>query len=138
MEFSFRRLFSLKFDQDCRNLKELFVRKNKIATLSEVFNQVRSVSNSFGTLKVLWLRPLRKLSSLMMSENPCSEGNSVYRHTGCNICKLKSTKSQTKRGNFFCEIHFFSIFLVLRTLPQLKKLDNIEVNLSKSTTKDCS
>ena len=35
-------------------------------------------------LQVLWLRPLRKLSSLMLSENPCSEGNSVYRHTGCS------------------------------------------------------
>jgi len=81
LSLSVNNITSLEDIQDCRNLKELFVRKNKIATLSEV----------------LWLRPLRKLSSLMMSENPCSEGNSVYRHT------------------------------VLRTLPQLKKLDNIEV-----------
>jgi len=81
LSLSVNNITSLEDIQHCCNLKELFVRKNKIAALSEV----------------LWLRPLRKLSSLMLSENPCSEGNSVYRHT------------------------------VLRTLPQLKKLDNVEV-----------
>ena len=71
-----------------------------------------------------------------MSENPCSEGNSVYRHTGCNICKLESTKKSNKEVIFLW--NSLSIILVLRTLPQLKKLDNIEVSLGKSTTNACS
>ena len=75
--------------QHCCNLKELFVRKNKIATLSEVFSYLKNDFDLGGKMKhlsqVLWLRPLRKLSSLMMSENPCSEGSSVYRHTGCSM-----------------------------------------------------
>ena len=50
----------------CFCLKPIFTRKNQISSLSEV----------------LWLRPLRQLASLMMSENPCSEDNSRYRHTG--------------------------------------------------------
>ena len=51
-------------------------------------------------LQVLWLRPLRKLSSLMLSENPCSEGNSVYRHTGCSdfVCRHTDTDKQVLRG----------------------------------------
>ena len=32
--------------------------------------------------EILWLKPLRKLSNLMLSENPCSDNNSLYRHTG--------------------------------------------------------
>ena len=48
-------------------------------------------------LQVLWLRPLRKLSSLMLSENPCSEGNSVYRHTGCSDLPSADTETQTNR-----------------------------------------
>ena len=54
-------------------------------------------------LQVLWLRPLRKLSSLMLSENPCSEGNSVYRHTGCSYSLSADTQiSKLLEGTLFC------------------------------------
>jgi len=81
LSLSVNNIQSLEDIRHCLNLKELFVRKNDINSLSEI----------------LWLRPLKRLSNLMLSENPCSEGNSRYRHT------------------------------VLRTLPQLKKLDNQDV-----------
>jgi Leucine-rich repeat (LRR) protein len=81
LSLSVNNITSLEDVQNCRNLQELFVRKNNIQDLSEI----------------LWLKPLRKLSSLMLSENPCSDGNGLYRHT------------------------------VLRTLPQLRKLDNQDV-----------
>ena len=54
-------------------------------------------------LQVLWLRPLRKLSSLMLSENPCSEGNSVYRHTGCSYSLSADTQiNKLLEGTLFC------------------------------------
>lgn len=46
---------SLSDIQNCRNLQELYIRKNKIADLSEV----------------CWLRDLTKLKSLWLEENPC-------------------------------------------------------------------
>ena len=45
--------------QYCRNLQELFVRKNNIKSLTEI----------------LWLRDLQKLRNLWLAENPCAEGN---------------------------------------------------------------
>jgi len=66
----------------CRNLQELYIRKNKIPDISEI----------------CWLRDLPRLKNIWLEENPCSEGGAeLYRYT------------------------------VIKTLPQLQKLDNTPV-----------
>ena len=73
---------SLADIQNCRNLQELYIRKNKIPDLSEI----------------CWLKELGKLKSLWLEENPCvSDHGELYRVT------------------------------VIRTLPQLQKLDNVAI-----------
>ena len=57
--FSVNHIASLSDFQYCRNLQELFVRKNNIKSLTEI----------------LWLRDLQKLRNLWLAENPCAEGN---------------------------------------------------------------
>ncbi len=57
---------SLADIQNCRNLQELYIRKNKIPELSEI----------------CWLRDLPKLKSLWLEENPCvSDHGELYRVT---------------------------------------------------------
>lgn len=67
----------------CKNLQELYIRKNKIPDISEI----------------CWLQDLSRLKNLWLEENPCAEGASeLYRLT------------------------------VIKALPQLQKLDNIQVS----------
>jgi len=66
----------------CKNLQELYIRKNKVPDISEI----------------CWLKDLARLKNLWLEENPCSEGGAeLYRLT------------------------------VVKTLPQLQKLDNSAV-----------
>jgi len=66
----------------CRNLQELYIRKNKVPDITEI----------------CWLKDLARLKNLWLEENPCSEGGAeLYRLT------------------------------VIKTLPQLQKLDNSPV-----------
>jgi len=65
LSLSLNSLSSLSDFQHCRNLQELFVRKNKINSLAEL----------------VWLRDLPKLRHLWLAENPCAEGNPRYRQT---------------------------------------------------------
>ncbi len=52
--------------QNCRNLQELYIRKNKIPDLAEI----------------CWLRDLTKLKSIWLEENPCVEDHGeLYRVT---------------------------------------------------------
>ena len=76
--FSVNNIQTLEDFSHCPNLTELYIRKNKIKTLSEINH----------------LRELPKLRNLWLADNPCSGGDN-YRHT------------------------------VLRTLPNLQKLDNV-------------
>ncbi|XP_059085505.1 uncharacterized protein LOC131882366 isoform X5 [Tigriopus californicus] len=57
---------SLSDIQNCKNLQELYIRKNKIPDLSEI----------------CWLKELSKLKSLWLEENPCVQDHGdVYRVT---------------------------------------------------------
>ena len=56
---SLNKLTSLSDFQPCKNLQELFVRKNQIQSLSEL----------------VWLRDLGRLKHLWLAENPCAEGD---------------------------------------------------------------
>ena len=56
---SLNKLTSLADFQHCKNLQELFVKKNQIRSLSEL----------------VWLRDLGRLRHLWLAENPCAEGN---------------------------------------------------------------
>lgn len=55
-DFSVNKIRSLEDFQHCRNLMELFVRKNEIADLSQI----------------LYLQNLPKLKNLWLEENPCA------------------------------------------------------------------
>ncbi|KAK7495711.1 hypothetical protein BaRGS_00013158 [Batillaria attramentaria] len=77
---SVNNLSSLEDFSHCPNLQELYIRKNRVQSLSDVH----------------YLKGLDKLRVLWLSDNPCSEGDS-YRMT------------------------------VLKTLPNLQKLDNVVV-----------
>lgn len=65
LSLSVNGLTSLSDFQHCKNLQELFVRKNQIQSLKEL----------------IWLRDLSRLKHLWLSENPCADGNSRYRET---------------------------------------------------------
>ena len=45
--------------QFCKNLQELYIRKNRIPDISEI----------------CWLRDLPRLRNLWLEENPCAEGD---------------------------------------------------------------
>merc|ERR1712128_7215 len=52
--------------QFCKNLQELYIRKNRIPDISEI----------------CWLRDLPRLRNLWLEENPCAEGDpELYRQT---------------------------------------------------------
>lgn len=53
--------------QNCKNLQELYIRKNQIPDIGEI----------------LWLRELPRLKNLWLEENPCAEsvGQELYRQT---------------------------------------------------------
>ena len=53
--FSVNCITTLADIQNCKNLQELYIRKNKISDLNEV----------------CWLRDLTKLKNLWLEENPC-------------------------------------------------------------------
>ncbi|PSN41090.1 hypothetical protein C0J52_10607 [Blattella germanica] len=78
--YSVNKIGSLSDFQFCRNLQELYVRKNEIRDLNQI----------------MYLQDLPRLKSLWLEENPCADTD-AYRHT------------------------------VLRTLPNLQKLDNVTV-----------
>lgn len=80
LSLSVNKIASLSDFQFCRNLQELYVRKNNIKELNQI----------------LYLQGLPRLKSLWLEENPCADTD-LYRLT------------------------------VLRTLPNLQKLDNIAV-----------
>jgi len=65
LSLSLNKLTSLSDFQHCKNLQELFVKKNQIRSLSEL----------------VWLRDLGRLRHLWLAENPCAEGNDRYRQT---------------------------------------------------------
>jgi len=65
LSLSLNKLTSLADFQHCKNLQELFVKKNQIRSLSEL----------------VWLRELGRLRHLWLAENPCAEGNERYRQT---------------------------------------------------------
>ncbi|XP_055996890.1 cilia- and flagella-associated protein 410-like isoform X2 [Ostrea edulis] len=75
----------------CKQLTELYIRKNKIENLSEIF----------------YLKNLSRLRNLWLADNPCAERKN-YRAT------------------------------VLRTLPNLQKLDNVAVSDEDRTEADDS
>ncbi|GFO19756.1 leucine rich repeat protein [Plakobranchus ocellatus] len=77
---SINKITGLRDFAHCHNLKELYVRTNRIERLGDIH----------------YLKHLRKLRSLWLSENPCA-GEPNYRMT------------------------------VLKTLPNLRKLDNVAV-----------
>lgn len=76
--YSVNNLTTLEDFAHCPNLRELYVRKNHVKNLSDIH----------------YLRSLKRLRALWLSDNPCAEGEK-YRMT------------------------------VLKTLPNLQKLDNI-------------
>jgi len=65
LSLGLNKLTSLADFQHCKNLQELFVKKNQIRSLSEI----------------VWLRELGRLRHLWLAENPCAEGNERYRQT---------------------------------------------------------
>jgi len=65
LSLSLNKLTTLSDFQPCKNLQELFVRKNQIQSLSEL----------------VWLRDLGRLKHLWLAENPCAEGDDRYRQT---------------------------------------------------------
>nr|ACO15485.1 C21orf2 [Caligus clemensi] len=67
LSLSVNNITSLSDIQHCSNLKELYIRKNKIQDLGEI----------------LWLRGLPSLMNLWLEENPCcgSYSEQYYRHT---------------------------------------------------------
>ncbi|XP_070182433.1 cilia- and flagella-associated protein 410-like [Littorina saxatilis] len=77
---SVNNLSSLEDFSHCTNLQELYIRKNRVGSLTDV----------------VYLKELEKLRVLWLANNPCSQGDN-YRMT------------------------------VLRTLPNLQKLDNVVV-----------
>jgi len=82
LSLSVNNISTLEDISHCRNLQELYIRKNKIPDISEI----------------CWLRDLPRLKNIWLEENPCSEGGAeLYRYT------------------------------VIKTLPQLQKLDNTPV-----------
>ncbi|KAJ9450295.1 cilla- and flagella-associated protein [Diplonema papillatum] len=80
LSLSVNKINSLASFADCRNLSELYLRKNEVTDLSEVKH----------------LKPLSKLRILWLCENPCASSPS-YRAQ------------------------------VIAALPQLEKLDNIDI-----------
>lgn len=76
--YSVNSISTLKDFARCKQLTELYIRKNKIENLSEIH----------------YLKNLTRLRNLWLADNPCAEGKN-YRAT------------------------------VLRTLPNLQKLDNV-------------
>ncbi|XP_067948693.1 cilia- and flagella-associated protein 410-like [Watersipora subatra] len=67
--------------QNCKNLQELYIRKNKIADLNEI----------------CYLKKLPKLRALWLADNPCATG-SLYRMT-----VLKNLPNLTKLDNIVVE-----------------------------------
>ncbi|XP_055842091.1 alpha-protein kinase 1 isoform X5 [Episyrphus balteatus] len=82
LALSVNKINSLQHFEDCRNLQELYLRKNNIQDISEI----------------VYLQNLPRLKYLWLEENPCCDSvGPSYRA------------------------------VVLRALPNLKKLDNVEV-----------
>lgn len=77
-DYSVNSISTLADFAQCKQLTELYIRKNKIENLSEIF----------------YLKNLSRLRNLWLADNPCAERKN-YRAT------------------------------VLRTLPNLQKLDNV-------------
>lgn len=66
LSLSVNNIASLEDISFCRNLQELYIRKNKVPDISEI----------------CWLKELPKLKNLWLEENPCSEGGAeLYRLT---------------------------------------------------------
>ena len=59
--FSVNCISTLADIQHCKNLQELYIRKNQIQDLSEI----------------CWLRSLTKLKNLWLEENPCAQGGDL-------------------------------------------------------------
>ena len=59
--FSVNCISTLADIQYCKNLQELYIRKNQIQDLSEI----------------CWLRSLTKLKNLWLEENPCAQGGEL-------------------------------------------------------------
>ena len=59
--FSVNCISTLADIQHCKNLQELYIRKNQIQDLSEI----------------CWLRNLTKLKNLWLEENPCAQGGDL-------------------------------------------------------------
>uniref|UniRef100_A0A0K8TKZ9 Uncharacterized protein n=1 Tax=Tabanus bromius TaxID=304241 RepID=A0A0K8TKZ9_TABBR len=83
LALSVNKITSLSDFEDCRNLQELYLRKNNIKDINEI----------------AYLQALPKLKYLWLEENPCCD------NAGPNYRSI-----------------------VLRALPNLKKLDNVDVS----------
>ncbi|KAF6019857.1 C21orf2 [Bugula neritina] len=77
---------SLEDFQNCRNLQELYIRKNKISNLNEIY----------------YLKKLPKLRTLWLADNPCATGT-LYRMTVLknlpNLNKLDNAVVETDELN---------------------------------------
>jgi len=59
LHFSVNCIGTLADISNCRNLQELYIRKNKIGSLNEI----------------CWLKELTQLKSIWLEENPCVESH---------------------------------------------------------------
>jgi Leucine-rich repeat (LRR) protein len=110
ISLSVNQIDTLKHFEDCKKLKELYVRNNKITDLDEVSSTQSVVEDDSCSaicclilFQLKYLQNLPQLRCLWLGENPCAQATD-YR----------------KR--------------VLETLPKLEKLDDLLVNPGKKET----
>lgn len=104
-DFSVNKISSLKDFSHCHCLEELYIRKNCIASLSEIYH----------------LKHLRNLRVLWLMDNPCADVTNYRDIILRNLPHLQKLDNTSKSFSFFPQ----NLFLFTLQIDRKKKYENI-------------